>query len=78
MKLYIYNTEDGQLFDTVEADSYDGDAVHGDFGSRFLTTELELSSKEDLSETLRADWRQIRPTTEELLDILLGEVMRRG
>ena len=78
MTLYIYNTKDSQLFDTMEADSYDGEAVHGAFGSRFLTEELEISSKEDLSETLRADWRHIRPTTEELLDILLGEVMRRG
>jgi len=67
MKLYIYSTLDGQLFDEMEVERYDGEAVHGDFGTMSLSAELEYSSREDLNETLRADWRRAHPSAEALM-----------
>ena len=67
MKLYIYSTLDGELFDEMEVERYDGEAVHGDFGTMSLSAELEYSSREDLNETLRADWRRAHPSAEALM-----------
>lgn len=72
MTLYIYNTATGAVFDTVEAERYDGDGVYGAFGMLGLGEEMEYSEAPDLSQALRAQWRRDNPTLDELVGILLG------
>lgn len=80
MTLYLYRVGDKQAALTIEnVQSYTFDSVtaleaDGTFATYApLTDDCELSSKEDCSETLRADWRKANPGTEHQVNDLVAE-----
>lgn len=80
MTLYLYHIGANAPALTIDnVQSYTADSVtaldeHGSVATYSpLAEDCELSSKEDCSETLRADWRKANPGTENQVDDLAAE-----
>lgn len=80
MTLYLYRVGEEQAALTIEnVQSYTADSVtaldeHGGVAIYSpLAEDCELSSKEDCSEALRADWRKANPGTENQVNDLVAE-----
>lgn len=72
MNLFLYNTATGQLLLRIrDVLSYTADRVVAADGVYSpLAEDTELSSLEDCSETLRADWRAANPSPETRIEEL--------
>ena len=84
MKLYLYDRASKQILAEVSgAKSYTDTQVLSEDGCIYapLAANVELSSKADCSETLRADWAAAHPTQEERMgdmEELLAELLYGG